>query len=35
MLAQRNIARTAFNTYKLLHRLGTRWLKAGGLALAT
>ncbi len=35
MLAQRNIARPAFNTYKLLHRLGQRRLAATGPALAS
>ena len=35
MLAQRNIAKPQFNTYKLLHRLGTRRLAASGPALAS
>jgi xylan 1,4-beta-xylosidase len=35
MLAQRNIPRPAFNTYKLLHRLGHRRLKASGPVLAS
>ena len=35
MLAQRNIARPPFNTYKLLHRLGRRRLAASGPALAS
>lgn len=35
MLAQRQIARPAFNTYKLLHKLGTRRLDATGPALAS
>lgn len=35
MLAQRNIARPSFNTYKLLHRLGQRRLAATGPALAS
>ena len=35
MLAQRNIARPAFNTYKQRHRLGQRRLAATGPALAS
>lgn len=35
MLAQRSIARPAFNTYKLLHRLGRLRLSAKGPALAS
>ena len=35
MLAQRNIPRPSFNTYKLLHRLGRRRLAATGPALAS
>nr|BDX39832.1 steroidal saponin beta-1,2-D-glucosidase [Sphingobium sp. RC1] len=35
MLAQRNIPRPSFNTYKLLHRLGQRRLAATGPALAS
>lgn len=35
MLAQRNIARPSFNTYKLMHRLGQRRLAAIGPALAS
>ncbi len=35
MLAQRNIPRPAFNTYKLLHRLGHRRVIASGPVLAS
>lgn len=35
MLAQHSIAKPAFNTYKLLYRLGNRRLSATGPALAT
>ena len=35
MLAQRSIPKPAFNTYKLLHRLGGARLEASGPALAT
>ncbi|NYD89138.1 GH39 family glycosyl hydrolase [Sphingomonas melonis] len=35
MLAQRNIARPSFNTYKLLHRLGQQRLQSTGPALAS
>ncbi len=35
MLAQRQIAKPSFNTYKLLHKLGTRRLEASGPALAS
>ncbi|WP_230461494.1 GH39 family glycosyl hydrolase [Sphingobium sp. CAP-1] len=35
MLAQRSIPRPAFNTYKLLHRLGNTRLAASGPALAS
>ena len=35
MLAQRNIARPSFNTYRLLHRLGDRRLQTTGPALAS
>lgn len=35
MMAQRGIPRPAFNTYKLLNRLGRRRLEASGPALAT
>ena len=35
MITQRNIPKPAFNTYKLLHKLGTRRLAATGPALAS
>lgn len=35
MMAQRGIAKPAFNTYKLLHRLGDQRLQASGPALAS
>ncbi|WP_380879344.1 beta-xylosidase [Sphingomonas sp. DBB INV C78] len=35
MIAQRNIPRPSFNTYRLLHRLGQRRLAATGPALAS